>query len=410
MKHCNIPFARFLLPLLCALFLLALTGMVLVQVPVGSFMEAQAPQFLTCMIVLTVLLLALSIWSIFCDANMLGFLSAMAFLIGIGSAYQFLFDDYSKYCQSMCFMLTAAFCAYHIWRRMHTLSNRMFWACVLLVIGLLVVNSLFGVLQYGARQAVPIGPVTLHPSEYVKVLLIVLGASSFRNHRRTLVFCILCLVTCAVQILRIKDMGGMLVVFAIFALSTYLLLDDRRLSIGIILFAIVGAIIAIQVVDVAKIRVGNWFHAMHPGDATYQQRSYITAILFGGFRGLGLENASLMTDVFAAEHDGALAGIWAVYGFPLFCLTLCVYAMLVAVPAYHRSIHPASYLILAQTSLYIFTHVVLNLGSVDIVPFTGLCAPGGLSEGMNACLAFGMLIGLCAASLHPKVPYHHAKE
>ena len=410
MKQFKFPYSRFLLPLMCVAFIIALTTMVLMQVPADSFMAAQSTQFLIMMGMIAVLVVVLSIWSFLRDANMLVFLCAMGLLLSIGSAYQFLFDHYTKYCLSMVLMLGAAFFTYHVWHRMNTLSDRMFWVCAGLVVVLLVINSLFGKLYYGARMAVHLGSMTFHPSEYVKVLLILLGASSFRNPRRTWVFCSLCLITCAVQILRIKDLGGMLVVFSIFALMTYLLLDDRRLSVAIILFAVVGAIIAINVVDVARIRVGNWFHAMNPGDATYQQRSYITAILFGGFSGLGLDQASWMTSIFAAEHDGALAGILAVYGFPLFCITICAYAMLVAMPAYHRSIHPTSYLILAQTSLYVFMHVVLNLGSIDIVPFTGLCAPGGISEGMNACLAFGLLIGLCAAALHPKVPYYYSKE
>lgn len=395
---------RLAVPALCVLFIVLLTATVTRQIPEGSAVADRAATFSTFMAFTAVLVAVLSLWSIAIDLNGLGLICATGILIAVGSSYHLLYSDYSKYCMSICLMLAAAAASYLVLRQVNVLPDKLFILAGAAVLALLVLNIKFGLVDNGAIQSIPLGPIAFHPGEFVKVLLMVLGAFAFRNNKRSAAYFLLCAVTCAVMVLKIRDLGGMLVVFACFLLMTYLLLDSKPITIGIIVCAIVAFVLAVNMISHVAQRMANWGNAMFNTDST-QQRSYLTAILYGGFDGLGVENARYMTSVFASEHDGALAGVLAVYGFPMLLVTIVAYGVLIAQPMFNRSIHPSGFLLQAQISMYIFCQVALNLGGgTDTLPFTGICAPI-ISEGVNNTVCFGLLLGMSLAVMHPKVKY-----
>lgn len=412
MKHPSIPVLRSdgllragqeALCALCAVFLALLTALTVGQIAETSPLFPSRILFLGFMCTAIAALLIMGGLSILRSAHLLTLLCPCAVLVGLGSCYQLLFQQYGKFCLTILLALAAAAGAYLLWRRINLLDDRMFSLVTGAIVLLLVLNVLFGQECYGSRQAIPLGPVSLHPGEFIKVLLILQGAACHQNLRRCRIYFLTSLAACGVMLLFINDLGCAVVIFAIALLMSYLLLDDRRLSVGVILLAAVLFLVLVSTVPHARTRMTWWLDAMDPANPSFQQRSYIQTVLCGGFTGLGVEDAWRMTGIFAAEHDGALAGVMAVYGVPAAAVAALAYGALIALPAFSRSVFPSGYLLLAQTSLFVFCQVTLNLcGALDVLPFTGLVAPL-ISEGLNAGICFGLLLGLCAAALHPHI-------
>lgn len=393
---------RYLLAALAAAFLILLTMTVLQQAPVLGQIGSRPKLFVAFMGFNVVFLLVTSLWSILANVRIQGFLTASAVLMGIGSAYQFLYDGYLKYMIMVLGGLLLGMATYLILRRHSRLPDRWFYILVALIVGLLLANFILGK-DYGtgARLWIKVGPLTFQPGEAIKVLLILLGACAYRNTKRSLIYCGCSLVSCA-ALLLLHDLGGAVVIFGVFVLMTYLLFDNRKLSLGIIAAALVVFLVALKMVPYAAKRIDDWTHVM-TRENTWQQRKFITAVLLGGFRGLGLGNAHEFTTIFASREDGAMAGVMAVYGVPMVAIAIGAYALLVAQPIYNRAVYPSNYLITSQISMMIFCQVMLNFGgSLDLLPFTGVTAPF-ISAGGSSALCFGVLLGMIAASLHPQV-------
>ena len=399
----KITLKQLLTPAFCVLFLIFL-GKYLLDQPLPEDLWSRKGLLVAALAVTVGLLVVGSLYSYICNARIQSYLCGVCLLVGIGFCYQFFFGDFSKFVVMTFAGLTIGIVVYLIYRRINVLNDTMFWLCAIAILALLAVNILFGQESNGARLWVDLKILKFQPGELVKVLLILLGASSFRNLVRSVIYCVVSLISLGVLLL-LHDLGGAVVIFALFSLMVYLLFDNRVVSVGIIVAAVVALVIALRHLPYAAARFENWFGAMENPNS-FQQRKFIIGALMGGLKGLGVEDHSLFTSIYAAKNDGALAGVMAVLGVPVILITLGAYALLAAQAALNRSVYTSSFFIHAQMGLYIVTHVVLNFaGATDSLPFTGVVAPV-VSSGGSAILCFGILLGVGAAALNPQMKYY----
>lgn len=398
----QIQWWQYWMPCVSMVFVTVLAMMVRTQSAETGVGAAHVHSYMTYMITIAAMVLVFSMWSIWKDANILGMICALAILLCVGGSYQFLFTTFTSFASSVAMGLVAGCVTFLVWRKMQVLNDTWFVIVILLILGLLVSNLLWAEIEKnGARIQVEILSTGkyIQPGEFVKVLLVPLCASSYRSRKRGIAYCLTALACCAVMLVCL-DMGTLVMVFAMLLLAFYLLFDNRKMTLWIIVISFLLFIAAVYSFEHAKERILIWGKAMKPGGNS-QQHNNIRAVLFGGFFGLGLERAGLMTNIFAAKSDGALAGIMAVYGVPMLCIVNAAYAYLASMAAKNRSIHPSGYLTLAMVSMYVFSSVILNVGgSIDIIPFSGLCS-SFISYGTNAMVCAGILVGLAAAALHP---------
>ena len=348
------------------------------------------------------------LYSFITRAYMQTYICAVCILMGIGFAYQFFFGDFTKFF-AMSFMgIALGITAYFVYRKMNVLSDRLYWLCAGSILALLLMNVVFGKQINGSRLWIDLKVFMFQPGELVKVLLIVLGASSFRNPIRGAAYCALSLFSCAI-LLFLKDLGGVLTIFSLFILMTYLLFDHKGVSTLIVVAAISGLIIALRCMPYAAARFANWGQAMSNPDSL-QQRKYIIGVLMGGFKGLGVADHSLFTNVYAAQNDGALAGVMAVLGVPVVSATLGSYAIISSQALVNRSVYTSSFFIHAEIALFMAVQVLLNFaGALDLLPFTGVVAPL-VSSGGTAIFCSHMLLGIGAAALNPALKVYQEVE
>lgn len=391
-----------LMSLLSVLFLASMCIMIRTQSLQTGFGTDRLPLYTSFMIVLNLVLLVATGWNHWAKASVGGMICAVCILFGFGASYQFLFSAFRSYVLSVVLAAAVGLVIFAVWRRVQVLGDVGFALVTATILVLLVINLLFGVKIFGARTRVPIPGLKekyIQPGEFVKVLLVALCASAHSSRRRKAVYCATAVVCCGVMLV-IHDVGSAVVIFLMLMLAVYLLYDNRKLSWGVVVAAVALFLVALRLLPYAQKRMSNWGKAMTPGGNS-QQHAYIAAVLFGGFDGLGLEHCELMTKSFAAEHDGAIAGVLAVFGVPMEAVLLMTYLELALISAKNRSIHPSGFYVLTQMTVYILMSVLLNLcGGLDTAPFTGLVGCG-VSFGLNAMIAFSILLGMAFGALCP---------
>lgn len=393
-------------PAVCAATLVFITQMTRMVVSQNRALETpfvNEDMYIRFMWLLAGFVLLANLYGIIADANFSTLIAAVGILFSVGAAYQFLFDDFTKYSMVGTGSLVAAAMVYLLCRRFNDISDQWFRWIVIAIGLLLVINVLFGVEDKGAKLAVDLGFFTVQPGEYVKVLTMILGACSFHNRKRAFIYCGITLVACMVLVVLINDLGNAMVIFLMFVLMTYLLFDSRKLSGGIIVAAALLLVVVVFLKPHALNRFTNLGKVMTLRGNAPEQFYSIRSVLFGGIRGRGLADCASTLEINAIHHDAAMGGLTAIYGIGITTIAMMGYAILAALPAFNRSVHPSGYLMLSQFSTYVALQSALNLGgTLDILPFTGIVAPL-ISEGANQTLCFSVLLGLAAAAIHPRV-------
>ena len=265
-------------------------------------------------------------------------------------------------------------------------------------VGLLLVTLLFGRNYYGAKNWLAIGPLSLQPSELSKVCFIFAGASTMdrlMDKRNLTLFIVYSVVICGCLALM-NDFGAALIFFVAFLVIAYL----RSGSVGTVALAITALVlagfVALRIAPHALRRFASWRHIWQmPLDAGFQQTRALMCIASGGLLGLG-PGQGWMENVFAADSDMIFATISEEWGLLLAVMMVGAIGALAVFTVRSAIVGRSSfYTIGACTAAAIMLmQVILNaLGTVDVVPLTGVTFPfvsnGGSSMiGMWGLLAF----------------------
>jgi len=281
-------------------------------------------------------------------------------------------------------------------------AKRFRYLAVLMGIGFLVITLLFGKEDNGAKAWLLIESTTLQLTELSKVCFVYAGASTMdrlMNKRNLLLFIVYSVIICGCLALM-NDFGTALIFFVAFLVIAYL----RSGSVGTIGLACTSlgfaGVIAVKIAPHALRRFQIWRHIWEdPYGLGYQQTRAIMCIASGGLFGLGA-GRGLLKNIFAADSDLAFAAVCEEWGLIMGCMSVaCIIAMALF------SLRSAS---LARSSFYVIgactasgimlTQTILNcLGTVDIMPLTGVTFPFLSNGGSSMIGAWGLLAFLKAA-------------
>ena len=269
-------------------------------------------------------------------------------------------------------------------------------------IGFLVITLLFGREYYGAKNWLVIGSFSLQPSEFSKVCFVYAGASAMdriMNKRNIFLFIGYSAILCGCLALM-NDFGTALIFFCAFLVVAYL----RSGSVGTIGLACTSlgfaGVVALRIAPHAMKRFASWRHIWEvPLDGGYQQTRALMCMASGGLLGLGVGNG-WMRNVFAADSDMVVATVSEEWGLVMVVmLVLCVVALAVFTVRSAAVGRSSFYTIGSCTAAAILlVQVILNaLGTVDIVPLTGVTFPFVSNGGSSMIGAWGLLAFVKAA-------------
>ena len=281
-------------------------------------------------------------------------------------------------------------------------AKRFRYLATVMGIGFLVITLLFGEEQHGAKAWLKIAGMTLQPSELSKVCFVYAGASTMdrlMNKRNLILFIGYSIVICGCLALM-NDFGTALIFFMAFLVIAYM----RSGSVGTIALACTSlgfaGVIALKIAPHALRRFTIWRHIWEdPYNLGYQQTRAIMCLASGGLFGLGA-GRGLLKNVFAADSDLAFAAVAEEWGLIVACLTvLCIVALALFSIRTSMLARSSFYTIGACTAAAIMlTQTILNcLGTVDVLPLTGVTFPFLSNGGSSMIGAWGLLAFIKAA-------------
>lgn len=269
-------------------------------------------------------------------------------------------------------------------------------------IGFLVVTLIFGTEYYGAKNWLIIGGMSLQPSELSKVCFVFAGASTMdriMSKRNLILFIAYSVLICGLLALM-NDFGTALIFFCSFLVIAYL----RSGSMGTVALAITAlafaGVIALKIAPHALQRFSTWRHIWEdPHNGGYQQTQALMCLASGGLFGLGPEGG-LLQYVFAADSDIVFATISEEWGLIMAVLTVTCIAVLGFFAIRTAQVSRSSFYTIGgctAASVLVIQTILNCLGTLDILPFTGVTFPFVSNGGTSMIGAWGLLAFVKAA-------------
>ena len=297
------------------------------------------------------------------------------------------------------------------------------WMIGIPLIGAMIA-TLFFPETYGARAWIYIGPVSIQPVEFVKVFMIIilalyieLGKASKVGILHTIKVPLFYLFVFAAIIVVQKDFGALIILLVI--ISCLVLFTTNRkfkpLKKFILFCMLAGAIFcafgftqqgvdflsSIPFISYFAIRFQNTLNPfVDTANAGYQMVHGLYGFAHGGIGGVGLGNSIQKYGYLTqSESDYILSIIVEEIGLlGLFIVVGCYFLIIAILLNYAKRAKSEGYrFILVGTSIYIFTHFVLNVGGVSgLIPLTGVPLLF-VSSGGSSLVSIMGCIGVCQA-------------
>ena len=269
-------------------------------------------------------------------------------------------------------------------------------------IGLLLINLVFGVEQYGAKNWIYIAGMSFQPSELVKLCFIFVGASTLQRimtKRNMFLFIAYSAMVCGCLVLM-SDFGTALIFFVAFLVIAYMR-SGSFATIALIVSATgFGGVLALRFKPYILNRFSAWGHVWEDALNTgYQQTRSMMCIASGGLFGLGAGRGWLKY-VAASDTDLVFAFVGEEWGLLMAIFMILAVVCLAAFVAKSASLGRSSFytigacaagaILLIQTMLNVF-------GTVDLLPLTGVTFPFVSNGGSSMIACWGLLAFIKAA-------------
>ena len=268
---------------------------------------------------------------------------------------------------------------------------------------MLAATLIFGTRAFGAVRWIFIGGMSVQPSEFVKIAIIFAGAATLERllARRNLFMFIGLMAVNMILLAIMTDFGSALIFFVAYLIIAYMRSGDFAtifLSVG---GAGLAGLLALASRPHIAGRFATWGRAWEFVDTAggYQQTRAMTAAASGGLFGVGAGNGWFHR-IFAADSDLVFAVVSEELG--LIVALIAVTALLVFAVYSARSASSArsSFYVIAAcatSSILVFQMLLNVLGSMDIIPFTGVTFPFVSRGGTSLIACWGMLAFIKAA-------------
>ena len=331
-------------------------------------------------------------------------LETLAFLLsGVGLALQSAVNVKSAFTQLAGVVLGLALYRFLIWF-LGDMDRVMKWRVKIAVFAVLVfaANLLLAKSRNGARNWVTLGPLTVQPSEFVKIAFIIVGTSTLDRLQTTknLTGFIGFSAVCMGALFLMRDFGTACIFFVGFLIISFMRSGSVRTIALACAVAVFGSFLILKFKPYVAQRFEVWRHVWeHTGDAGYQQTRVLSYSASGGLFGVGLGRGCLK-DVFASTSDLAFGMVCEEMGIVIAVTAVLILAFLAL---YGRGVatrsRSAMYSIAACAAggLLLFQAGLNIFGATDVLPMTGVTLPFISLGGSSMMASWGMLAFLKAS-------------
>ncbi|MBQ7331400.1 MAG: FtsW/RodA/SpoVE family cell cycle protein [Oscillospiraceae bacterium] len=269
-------------------------------------------------------------------------------------------------------------------------------------VGFLLITMLFGQEYHGAKNWIVIGGMSFQLSELSKVCFVFVGASTMDrivNKRNLILFIGYTLAVCGCLAVM-NDFGTALIFFTAFLLIAYI----RSGSVGTVALACTSlgfaGVIALKIAPHALRRFSSWRHIWEdPLNKGYQQTRAIMCLASGGLFGLGA-GKGWMENVFAADSDVVIATVAEEWGLLIVLMMICCVLAFGMFAIRSAAVERSTFFTIGSCAAagILLVQAILNaLGTVDILPLTGVTFPFVSNGGSSMIGTWGLLAFVKAA-------------
>ena len=280
--------------------------------------------------------------------------------------------------------------------------RRIRWLMAAGAIALLSLSLIAGHVKYGAANWISLFGFSFQPSELAKPCYIFAGAATLERlfRKRNLGLFILLTGVCMGCLALMSDFGTAAIFFVTFLVIAYLRSGDFATLSLICGGAVFGGLMLVTVKPYILRRFAAWGHAWEQAsDGGFQQTRTMSAAASGGLIGVG-PGEGWLHRVPAADTDLVFGMLCEEWGLIIAVLAvLCIVALAVFAVRSCRAGRSSFYTIAAcaATSLLVFQTTLNVLGSVDILPLTGVTFPFVSNGGSSMLSSWTLLAFLKAA-------------
>lgn len=270
---------------------------------------------------------------------------------------------------------------------------------------LFIINLVFGREQYGSKNWIFIGPVSVQPSELIKIAFIFVGTSTLdrlqtkKNITEFLVFTGVCMGF----LVLMKDLGTAAIFFACFLIIAFMRSGSVRTIALVLTGAGLGVLLALQFMPHIVSRFQGWGHVWeHINDQMgYSQTRTLTYMASGGLFGVGLGDGMLAgSGVFAADSDLVFGLLCEEQGLLLGLVVLMAIAMFTIYARSDVTRSRSTFFSIgacAVAGMLLFQTCLNVFGATDILPMTGVTLPFISAGGSSMMSVWGLMAFLKAS-------------
>lgn len=307
--------------------------------------------------------------------------------------------------------------------RHHRVLQRYTYLGMAVAMLLLMAPALFGADQYGAKRWITLGPLSVQPGEFVKVMIVVFFASYLMANRDALALVgrrflglamprgrnagpvLLVWAVSLVVLFYERDLGTSLIFFGVFVVMLYIATERTSWLVFGGLLAALGTAVVATTQQHVKGRVQAWLDPMAiflpedqrpPGLVSDQVAQALFSFGAGGLTGTGLGEGHSYLIGFAGRSDFILATVGEELGLAGVTLVLLLYALLIqrGLSAGLSVTDPFGKLLAAGLATVLALQVFVVAGGVTgLIPLTGKALPF-LAQGGSSTVANWLLVAL----------------
>ncbi|MDB1087337.1 FtsW/RodA/SpoVE family cell cycle protein [Streptomyces sp. ACA25] len=305
----------------------------------------------------------------------------------------------------------------------HRLLQRYTYLGMAAAMILLVLPAFFGADQFGAKRWISIGPLSVQPGEFVKVMIVVFFASYLMANRDALALVgrrflglalprgrnagpvLLVWAVSLVVLFYQRDLGTSLIFFGAFIVMLYIATERTSWVVLGGIMAIGGAAVVSATQHHVKGRVQAWLDPMAiflpeaerpAGLISDQSAQALFAFGAGDLTGTGLGEGHSYLIGFAGRSDFILATVGEELGLVGVTLVIFLYVLLIqrGLSTAMKATDPFGKLLAAGLSSVLALQVFVVAGGVTgLIPLTGKALPF-LAQGGSSTVANWLLIAL----------------
>lgn len=261
---------------------------------------------------------------------------------------------------------------------------------------LLALTLILGQVTDGAKNWIIIGPISIQPSEIIKVLFVFYIASATAQNPKfkELVVPVVCCGAIVLALVAQTDLGSALIFYMTFLVMIFIATENYLYFIAGLGAISAASVVAYNLFSHIQVRVEAWLNPWaDAANKGYQIAQSLFAICTWGVTGIGLTKGYAKS-IPVVERDFIFAAICEEFGVIFAAGVILIFVLIFlegARGALHNTSRFLSLLCAGFTALFAFQSLLIIGGVIKMIPLTGVTLPFVSYGGTSILISYAIM-------------------